>query len=34
VIVRYQNGIVMIQKIGTHAEYNKWKLDWTLFNHN
>jgi mRNA interferase HigB len=27
VIVRYQNGIVMIQKIGTHAEYNKWKLD-------
>ncbi|MFC5050831.1 type II toxin-antitoxin system HigB family toxin [Rubritalea spongiae] len=27
VIVRYQNGIVMIDKVGTHAEYNKWKLD-------
>jgi len=27
VIVRYQNGIVMIDKIGTHAEYDKWKLD-------
>jgi len=27
VIVRYCNGIVMIDKIGTHAEYSKWKLD-------
>ena len=27
VIVRYQNGIVMIDKIGTHAEYSKWKLE-------
>ncbi len=27
VIVRYQNGIVLIDKIGTHAEYNKWNLD-------
>lgn len=27
VIVRYQNGIVMIDKVGTHAEYDKWKLD-------
>ena len=27
VVVRYQNGVVEIEKIGTHAEYNKWKLD-------
>lgn len=27
VLVRYQNGIVMIDKIGTHAEYDKWNLD-------
>jgi mRNA interferase HigB len=27
VIVRYQNGIVMIDRVGTHAEYDKWKLD-------
>lgn len=27
VIVRYQNGIVMIDRIGTHAQYDKWKLD-------
>lgn len=27
VIVRYQNGIVVIDRIGTHAEYDKWKLD-------
>jgi len=27
VIVRYQNGIVMIDKVGTHAEYDKWNLD-------
>lgn len=26
VLVRYQNGILFIQKIGTHAEYTKWKL--------
>jgi mRNA interferase HigB len=26
VLVRYQNGILLIQKIGTHAEYSKWKL--------
>lgn len=27
VLVRYQNGVLVIQKIGTHAEYSKWKLD-------
>lgn len=27
VLVRYQNGILLIQRIGTHAEYAKWKLD-------
>lgn len=27
VVVRYLNGILLIQKIGTHAEYSKWKLD-------
>lgn len=26
VLVRYQNGIVLIQRIGTHAEYSRWKL--------
>ncbi len=26
VLVRYKNGILLIQKIGTHAEYSKWKL--------
>ncbi len=26
VLVRYHNGILLIQKIGTHAEYSKWKL--------
>lgn len=26
VLVRYQNGVLMIQKIGTHAEYSRWKL--------
>lgn len=26
VLVRYQNRILLIQKIGTHAEYSKWKL--------
>ncbi len=27
VLVRYHNGIILIQRIGTHAEYSKWKLD-------
>lgn len=27
VLVRYHMGILLIQKIGTHAEYSKWKLD-------
>lgn len=27
VLVRYRMGILLIQKIGTHAEYSKWKLD-------
>ena len=26
VLVRYRNGLLLIQKIGTHAEYSKWKL--------
>ena len=26
VLVRYHNGILLIQQIGTHAEYAKWKL--------
>jgi mRNA interferase HigB len=26
VLVRYQNGILLIQQIGTHAEYAKWRL--------
>jgi mRNA interferase HigB len=26
VLVRYRNGVLLIQKIGTHAEYSKWKL--------
>jgi len=26
VLVRYHNGILLIQKVGTHAEYSKWKL--------
>lgn len=25
VLVRYYNGILLIKKIGTHAEYSKWK---------
>jgi mRNA interferase HigB len=24
--VRYQNGIVVVERIGTHAEYSKWTL--------
>ena len=24
VLVRYRNGVLLIQKIGTHAEYSKW----------
>jgi mRNA interferase HigB len=27
VLVRYRMGVLLIQKIGTHAEYSKWKLD-------
>lgn len=26
VLVRYAGGIIMIQKVGTHALYDKWKL--------
>lgn len=26
VLVRYQNGILLIQRVGTHAEYSKWRL--------
>lgn len=26
VLVRYQHGVLLIQKVGTHAEYSKWKL--------
>lgn len=26
VLVRCHNGVLLIQKIGTHAEYSKWKL--------
>lgn len=26
VLVRYRNGMLLIQKIGTHAEYSKWEL--------
>ncbi len=26
VIVRYHHGILLIEKVGTHAEYSKWKL--------
>lgn len=26
VLVRYRNGVLLIQKIGTHAESSKWKL--------
>jgi mRNA interferase HigB len=27
VLVRYRNGMLLIQKIGTHAEYSKWRLN-------
>lgn len=27
VLARYRNGILLIQKIGTHAEYDRWRLD-------
>jgi len=27
VLARYRNGILLIQKVGTHAEYDRWKLD-------
>jgi mRNA interferase HigB len=26
VLVLYRNGKLLIQKVGTHAEYSKWKL--------
>lgn len=26
-IVSYKNQMVLVDKIGTHKEYNKWKLD-------
>lgn len=26
VLVRYHQGVLLIQKVGTHAEYSKWKL--------
>ncbi len=26
VLVRYRNGVLLVQKIGTHAEYSRWKL--------
>jgi mRNA interferase HigB len=26
VLVRYRNGVLLIQKLGTHAESSKWKL--------
>ncbi|MEM9480515.1 MAG: type II toxin-antitoxin system HigB family toxin [Verrucomicrobiota bacterium] len=27
VLVRYAGSVVLVQKIGTHAEYEKWNLD-------
>lgn len=27
VLVNYKNGIVIVKKIGTHKEYDKWKTD-------
>jgi mRNA interferase HigB len=24
--VRFQNGLVVVERIGTHAEYSKWRL--------
>ncbi len=26
VLVRYRNGVMLIEKMGTHAEYDSWKL--------
>ena len=26
VVVAYVNGVVLVKQVGTHAEYNKWKL--------
>ena len=26
VLIRYHHGILLIEKVGTHAEYSKWKL--------
>jgi hypothetical protein len=25
-VVVYVNGVVLVQRVGTHAEYSKWKL--------
>ncbi|WP_367873083.1 type II toxin-antitoxin system HigB family toxin [Luteolibacter sp. Populi] len=27
VVVRYSGGIVVIDRVGTHADYDKWKLE-------
>lgn len=27
VLVAYESGIVLVKRIGTHAEYDKWKFD-------
>ncbi|HEY4963918.1 MAG TPA: type II toxin-antitoxin system HigB family toxin [Candidatus Saccharimonadales bacterium] len=27
VTISYQNGIVLVRKIGTHKEYDKWKIE-------
>jgi mRNA interferase HigB len=27
VLAHYRNGILLIQKIGTHTEYDRWKID-------
>jgi mRNA interferase HigB len=26
VVVAYVNGVVLVKQVGTHAEYDKWKL--------
>jgi len=27
VLAQYRNGILLVLQVGTHAEYDKWKLD-------
>lgn len=27
VLIAYESGIVLVKRIGTHAEYDKWKFD-------